>query len=125
MAEHTQLRAIALALRQFALSLPEAYEDFPWGEVVAKVNKKIFVFFGQDATLDSELRLGLKLPISGADVLTMPFAAPAGYGLGKSGWVTLQFQPDDVLAPELFHSWILESYRAVAPKRLAAQIATP
>lgn len=30
----------------FALTLPEAYEDHPWGESVAKVHKKVFAFFG-------------------------------------------------------------------------------
>ena len=33
-------------LRIFALGLPGAYEEFPWGESVVKVNKKVFVFLG-------------------------------------------------------------------------------
>ena len=33
-------------LLRFALALPEAYEDHPWDETVAKVRKKVFVFFG-------------------------------------------------------------------------------
>jgi predicted DNA-binding protein (MmcQ/YjbR family) len=35
-------------LRDFALLLPGAWEDFPWGERVAKVGKRVFVFFGHD-----------------------------------------------------------------------------
>ena len=33
-------------VREFALGMPGAIEDFPWGESVAKVNKKVFVFLG-------------------------------------------------------------------------------
>ena len=38
------LKTLAARLRKYALSFPEAYEEFPWGERVAKVNKKVFVF---------------------------------------------------------------------------------
>ena len=31
------------ALRRYALGLPGAHEDFPWGESVVKVSKKVFV----------------------------------------------------------------------------------
>src|SRR5580765_6325807 len=34
----------------FALALPGAYEDHPWGETVAKVNRKVFVFFGVEGS---------------------------------------------------------------------------
>lgn len=37
MSHHAKVEA---ALRQLALSLPEAYEDFPWGDRVFKVKKK-------------------------------------------------------------------------------------
>ena len=33
-------------LRAFALRLPRAREEFPWGERVIKVGKKVFVFMG-------------------------------------------------------------------------------
>ena len=35
-------------LRDFALSLPGAWEDLPWGERVTKPDKKVFVFFGHE-----------------------------------------------------------------------------
>ena len=116
------MRSAGIALREFALGLPGAYEEFPWDERVVKVNKKVFVFLGRDADLDSGLRFSVKLPQSGEDLLTMPFAQPTGYGLGKSGWVTLEFSPDDRLPTNMLFGWVEESYRAVAPKKLVAQL---
>lgn len=55
-------RKVRAKLRDFALSLPEASEDLPWGERVAKVKKKVFVFLGRD--MDVHFGLGVKLPQS-------------------------------------------------------------
>jgi len=106
-------------LRDFALKYPDAIEEFPWGERVIKVNKKVFVFISR---YQGSLRISTKLPDSGVAALTLPFAEPTGYGLGKSGWVTAHFD-DDAKAPvELLCSWIDESYRAVAPRRLVDRL---
>src|SRR4051794_10880964 len=83
--------AARAALRAFALGFPGAHEDFPWGECVVKVNQKVFVFLGAEPTGETGLALSVKLPITGNDVLNLPFAEPTGYGLGKHGWVTFRF----------------------------------
>ena len=80
MASKTTKSAFVAPLRTFALGLPGAYEDHPWGETVAKVAKKVFVFLGHDA--DTEFGMSVKL-------LT---------------------------------DWILESYRAIAPKKMLAEL---
>jgi predicted DNA-binding protein (MmcQ/YjbR family) len=116
MAERQKARAV---LREFALAFPGAHEDFPWGESVIKVAKKVFVFLGREG--DAGTGMSVKLPVSGADLLELPFAEPTGYGLGKSGWVTIQFAPGEAAPMDLMRQWIEESYRAVAPKKLAAQ----
>lgn len=108
-------RAGEAALRQYALGFPETYEEFPWGERVIKVNKKIFVFLHGDA---KTLRITTKLPRSYGAALLAPFAKPTGYGLGKSGWVTASFGKGDSPPFDILKSWIDESYRAVAPKKL-------
>lgn len=106
---------IALALRELALTLPEAFEDFPWGDRVYKVRGKIFLFL-HDA--DGNLGVGAKLPQSNAFALMMPGCTPTGYGLGKAGWVSGKFAPGDEPPLNLLASWVRESYVAVAPKRL-------
>ena len=106
-------------LRAFALSLPEAWEDHPWGESVAKVGKKVFVFFGDDAQERSR-SFTVKLPQSGDEAAAMPWTADPGYGLGRGGWLTVNAPVDAPI--ELLTGWIAESYRAVAPKRLVKQL---
>lgn len=115
-------RAAAKSLRDFALRLPGATEDFPWGERVAKVNKKVFVFLGCDPVPGGEMGLSVKLPESGQEALDLPFTKPTGYGLGKSGWVTATFGPKDRPPVEILKAWIRESYLAVAPKKLGSTL---
>ena len=116
------LRDLEAAMRQYGLSLPEAWEDYPWGERVLKVRKKVFAFLGSQQHLDRELSISVKLPESGQVVLEMPFAKPTGYGLGKSGWVSMSCTAEQPFPLELLQEWLRESYRSVAPKKLAAQI---
>ncbi len=106
-------------LLQFALALPEAYEDEPWGgDIVAKVNKKIFSFFGNpDST-----SMSVKLPDSADEALRIPGSAPTGYGLGRHGWVSVPIAGHEPPV-EVLCDWIEESYRAVAPKKLVARLA--
>jgi len=99
-------------LLAFSLTLPEAWEDHPWEETVAKVRTKIFVFLGAE-------RITVKLEESHEHALSIDGAAPTGYGLGRAGWVTVPVAdvPLDVL-----RDWVEESYRIVAPKRLVAAL---
>lgn len=112
----------ARELREFALGLPGATEDFPWGERVAKVGGKVFVFLGLDPKPDGPMGLSVKLPSSAAEALDLPFAKPTGYGLGKAGWVSATFEAGDRAPVAILKAWIEESYRAVAPKKLVVQL---
>jgi predicted DNA-binding protein (MmcQ/YjbR family) len=118
----SDLRSAAAALRQFALAFPGATEEFPWGERVAKVNGKVFVFLGVDPVPGGDMSLSVKLPDSGEAALDLPFGKPTGYGLGKSAWITATFGPSDEPPMDVLKAWILESYRAVAPKKLVAEL---
>ncbi|QIJ65768.1 MmcQ/YjbR family DNA-binding protein [Streptomyces sp. JB150] len=110
-------------VREFALALPGAAEEFPWGESVAKVSGKVFVFLGVD---DGSHPLGVTVKLTDGTVhahaLTAPDAEPAGYGLGKAGWVSVPLEPKGAPPAELLCDWVEESYRAVAPKRLIADL---
>jgi predicted DNA-binding protein (MmcQ/YjbR family) len=109
----------AAILRAFALAYPGAHEEFPWGERVVKVKGRVFVFLGRDEGVG----LSVKLPQSLLLALGLPFASPTAYGLGKSGWVTAQFAPQEKPPIDVLKAWIDESYRAVAPKKLLAELA--
>jgi predicted DNA-binding protein (MmcQ/YjbR family) len=111
-------RQIAQRLHAFALSMPGAWEDHPWGDTVVKVNKKVFVFLGTE----DDLGLSVKLPDSGEAALTMPFTSPTGYGLGRGGWVTARFERGDDVPVDILCDWIEESYRTIAPKKLVAEL---
>lgn len=110
--------AVRQRLRSHALGLPEAWEDHPWGETVVKVGKKVFAFLGTDGS--AEPGVWLKLTVSQPLALAQPGVEPATYGLGKSGWVSVKISAETPF--EMLREWLEESYRAVAPKRLARQL---
>jgi predicted DNA-binding protein (MmcQ/YjbR family) len=108
------------AVRERALSFPQAWPDSPWGEgdEVVKVRKKIFVFLGGE---QPGAGLSLKLRQAHGHAMSLPLATPTGYGLGRHGWVSLRLDPQ-LLPLDLLLEWVEESYRIVAPKTLSAQL---
>jgi predicted DNA-binding protein (MmcQ/YjbR family) len=115
MARPAQLRK---KLLDYALGLPEAQLEHPWGEDVAKVRGKIFAFFGMPD--GAEPGMGVKLPESSALALSQPGVTPTGYGLGKAGWVSIRLS--DGMSVEMLRDWVDESYVCVAPKKLGASL---
>lgn len=107
------------ALREFALCFPETVEDHPWGHSAYKVKKKIFMIVGG---AEECLTISVKLPSSSRMALLQPYASPTGYGRGKSGWVTARFEPSEDIPLERMCEWTEESYRAIAPKKLLAEM---
>ena len=111
--------SLADGVRAFIFSLPEAWEDHPWGDSVAKVGKKVFVFLGSPEA-DGGIGLSVKLPHSEEVALALPFTEPTGYGLARGHWVSVRAPGDTPL--DLLTAWIEESYRTVAPKPLVARL---
>lgn len=113
------LKRAEAAVAKRALAYPDTHEDHPWGHRAFKVKKKVFLIIsGEPGTL----ALTMKLPVSGSMALQFPFASPTGYGLGKSGWVTCSYRGKDRVPLELLATWLDESFRAVAPKRVVAKL---
>jgi predicted DNA-binding protein (MmcQ/YjbR family) len=98
------------------LGFPEVTEDRPWDHPVLKVRGKVFVFFGDE----DGFGMTVKLPVSRDFAEMFEFASPAGYGLGRSGWISCRFAPGEEPDLDLMKRWLVESYRAVAPKKLGA-----
>ena len=119
MPKKNPLAAAEAALRERATAYPETHVDHPWGETAVKVKKKAFLFMRYE---NDVLSLSVKLPQSRDMAVDLPFASPTGYGLGKSGWVTAKFEGKDQPPLDLLLAWLDESYRAVAPKKLVAQL---
>lgn len=120
MARVVTVRAVWGRVRAFALGLPDAVEEFPWGEPVAKVRKKVFIFMGNGEGKDAAISVKLDGDAHG-HALSLNGARPTAYNLGKSGWVTI---PLAALAahPDLMFEWVEMSYCLVAPKKLGASV---
>jgi hypothetical protein len=112
--------AIQRTLKKFGMAYPEAHGKSPWpGHDDLAVRNKTFAYLSSEG---EPLSISCKLPLTGQMALTLPFASPTGYGLGKSGWVTATFSPKDAPPLDLLEDWIDESYRAQAPKKLVAAL---
>ncbi|RBQ22048.1 MmcQ/YjbR family DNA-binding protein [Spongiactinospora rosea] len=110
-------------LEEIVARLPEAtrVDVEAWdGQPTFRVRDKTFVFTDPEAT-----SLRVKLPKEEADavVATDPEAEPAGYGLGRHGWVRVEVgdRPDDDRWQEIAE-WVRTSYTLVAPRRLAREV---
>lgn len=111
-------RATRAKVLAFALELPEAYLDHPWGEDVVKVRGKVFAFLG--TAEGGAPGMSVKLGESREQALASPGAAPTAYGLGRAGWVSVPFAGAPPLG--VLQDWVEESYRLRAPKRLVATL---
>lgn len=108
-------------VRAFALSLPAAFEDFPWGVPVVKVATgskwpPLFLWLGpRDCDAPA---VYMKLTESYEQAVKIAGAFPTAMsGVGQWGRLTIPLPVRDL---DLLFDWVDESYRAVAPKRLVA-----
>ena len=106
-----------IRFRQICLELPEATEIETWGHPTFRVKDKIFAsaggeggvwFLGMKTT--HEMQAGL--------VASDPRFTVAAY-VGKHGWISMRV--DDDIDWNQVRALVVESYRMIAPKTLAAR----
>jgi predicted DNA-binding protein (MmcQ/YjbR family) len=101
-------------IREVALSLPETYEDEPWGHPVFKVADNRM--FGSMSVGDGAVHLTVKLTAEEREIAQLlPYVHKARY-VGRYGWVTADVTDEDSLASAL--EWLRESYWLRAPAEL-------
>ena len=111
---------VVVELRAWGLSLPGAHGKSPWPDHDdLAVKDKTFAYLTPNGKL---FTLSVKLPYTGYEALQLPFAQPTGYGLGKSGWVSFTPSEDQIPDIEQLKSWVEESYRAQAPRKLVKEL---
>lgn len=101
-------------IRALALSLPETYEDEPWGHPVFKVgDNRMFASIWEE---NGHVMLTVKLTAEEREIAhLLPFVSRARY-VGRYGWVTAEVSDEESLDAAL--EWLRESYWLKAPPEL-------
>jgi predicted DNA-binding protein (MmcQ/YjbR family) len=113
-----ELEDLAERLRELALSLPETYEDEPWGHPVFKVADNRM--FASMSVGDEAVHLTVKLTAEEREIAyLLPFVSHARW-VGRYGWITAEVVDDGTLDCAL--EWMRESYWLKCPAELRAAV---
>ena len=106
-------RRVSKTIRELALSLPETYEDAPWGFPVFKVaDNRLFALLSETDPAE----LTVKLSSEEREIAALhPWVRRASY-VGRYGWITAAVADEESLAAAL--EWLRESYWLKAPAKL-------
>lgn len=104
--------------RAICLALPESTELETWGHPTFRVKDKIFASAGAEGGVWS---LGMKTTheMQAGLVASDPRFSVAAY-VGKHGWVSMRVDNDTDW--NLVRALVVDSYRMIAPKKLAALV---
>jgi hypothetical protein len=117
-------------LTRFGLALPETDAAPGWKSTrCLRVRGRMFCVFGEPQDMPGHkgdrqadgLTIVVKLPVSAEMVEQLYFVREASGWYRKHNWVIAHFDPeDDILAEmETLKAWLMQSYCAMAPKKLA------
>ena len=100
-------------IRELALSLPETYEDTPWGFPVFKVaDNRMFAWLREAEPVE----LTVKLAADEREIAYLhPWVRTASH-VGRYGWITATIEDGDALDTAL--EWLRDSYYLKAPAGL-------
>ena len=112
---------VSKAIRAVAMALPEATEGQSCVNRAFKAGGKNFAFLGEK---EGECGLRLKLGASIDELVRRAESQPDRYQVGTAGWTMLRFDPDDPPAPDDLETWIVESFRLLAPAKIVATLDT-
>ena len=109
-------------LRKLCLSLPEAVEIEAWGEPTFRMRKKLFAMYASADNHHGAGRPAVWCKAASGNQGLMVRAAPDRFFVppyvGPSGWIDV-YLDGAVDWPEL-KELLTDSYRLIAPRRLAA-----
>jgi hypothetical protein len=113
------------ALTAYGLGLPETDKALGWALTrTLRVRGRMFTIFGDKAEPLDALTVTVKLPLSYDMVQDLPFVRPSTGWWRQHHWAVARFGPDDDPVAELdtLKEWLLQGWRAMAPKRLASTL---
>lgn len=106
-------------LRKFALSLPAVEEGTSCVNRAFRAGRKGFAYLGMKG---DQFKLMVKLTDSLPAAAALQKKQPDNYTVGKHGWVTVWLPHRDKVAKGLLEGWIEESFRALVPAKIRAQL---
>lgn len=112
-------------LTEYGLTLPETEVGPGWPPTrCLKVRGKMFYVFGDRKVPEGALTLIMKLPISAEMVQDLYFVRESKGWFKQHDWVIAHFGvEDDILAEmDTLKAWMIQSYCAMAPKKLARMV---
>jgi hypothetical protein len=116
---HQQAEAVLTAC---GLTFPETSSGPAWPPTRALyMRRKMFTVFGAKGEGHDALTLIMKLPISAEMVQDLYYVRESKGWYRQHNWVIAHFGPDDDVLAEIdtLKAWLLQSYCAIAPKKLA------